>query len=92
MGTIFSNPNLLKETLFVFWANEEISYDRRPAYRCKGARMFEKKYLHLLVRAKKIIVIDGIGKGLAQWVTSQELTSVFWINQLKELQHKIKRL
>jgi hypothetical protein len=86
-------PQFLKNTLFVLWANEEISYDKYPAYRCKGARAFEKKYLHLLQGAKKIIIIDGIGYAPSQRLHQcEKLTSTFWIKNLKKLAYKMRGL
>ncbi|MDR3169065.1 MAG: M28 family peptidase [Candidatus Peribacteria bacterium] len=93
MGTLLCFPHLLENALFVFWANEEISYDTSPAYRCKGARAFEKKYFHLLEKSKEIVVIDGIGRSSARRINHDEqLTFIFWIKNLKQIQHKIRTL
>lgn len=65
-GTVLSlylavnNPNLRKNTLFVFAGNEELSYDK-PIYWGHGYRVFEQRHKKLLQRAKNILVLDCIG-------------------------------
>ena len=57
---ILSNKKSLKDNLFVFDGNEEISYDK-PVYWGKGYRNFEKKYGKQISKAEKLIVIDCVG-------------------------------
>ncbi len=93
MGAILSAPQSLQDTLFVFTANEELSYDKKPAYWCRGFRQFEKKYLSLLERAEKIIVVDGVGISPSYWMTEyRHLESTILINNLKKLLPKTMRL
>ncbi|MBS3163102.1 M28 family peptidase [Candidatus Woesearchaeota archaeon] len=93
MANIILSQNTLKNTLYVFTANEELSYDKKPAYWCRGFRCFEEKYLDLLKKAKKIIVIDGVGIGPSHWsVKYENLKYTIWINHLKSLKSKMKRL
>ncbi len=60
LQAIINKPECLNETLFVFDGNEEVSYDY-PVYWGKGYRNFEKKYPRLILKARKIIVVDCIG-------------------------------
>ena len=54
------NKQLLKDILFVFDSNEEISYDK-PIYWGHGYREFEKKYYKLIEECEKILIIDCVG-------------------------------
>ncbi|MFA6099671.1 MAG: M28 family peptidase [Patescibacteria group bacterium] len=69
LKTIIRDPGLLHDNLFVFAANEELSYDR-PDYWGHGYRIFEKKYLKLLQSAKQIVVVDGVGNDKTKIDTS----------------------
>lgn len=93
MANIILYPHTLQDTLYVFTANEEVSYDQKPAYRCRGFRCFEKKYIQLLKEAKKIIVVDGVGIGPSYRMTEYaRLESTIFIKNLKKFISKIKRL
>ncbi len=59
---ILNNRFLLKNTLFVFDPNEELSFDK-PTYWGHGFRVFENKFSDIMVAAKKIIPIDCVGNG-----------------------------
>lgn len=93
MANIILYPKTLQDTLYVFVANEELSYDKKSAYWCRGFRCFEKKYPKLLKNAKKIIVVDGVGISPSYWMASyKNLESTILIKDLKKLMPKIKRL
>ena len=62
MKTILLQPQLLKNNLFVFSGNEELSYDK-PTYWGHGYRVFEKKHKKILKNSKKILVLDCLGNG-----------------------------
>lgn len=62
MDAIAKNPGILKNTLFVFDGNEELSYDQ-PTYWGHGFRVFEKRHSKMFDKAEKIIPIDSIGNG-----------------------------
>ena len=62
MAVILAQPERLGQNLFVFSANEELSYDR-PTYWGHGFRIFERKYKKILEKVKKIIVLDCLGNG-----------------------------
>ena len=71
MSMVVSNPEALKENLFVIAGTEEISYDE-PIYWGKGYREFQKEYSEQLSKAKSIIVIDCVGYSDHEWVTDPE--------------------
>lgn len=90
MATILSHPQTLKNTLFVFTANEELSYDTKPGYWCYGFRQFESKYFSLLKNAQKIIVVDGVGINKFKWfIDYNSLSQTILIKNLKKFQSKI---
>lgn len=89
MGVILSKPELLKTTLFVFSANEELSYDK-PVYWGHGFRVFEKKYEKLMQSAKKLVVIDSVGNGKTIPITDPSIVRLgFPIANAKKWQKKI---
>lgn len=57
---LIQQPTFLKNTLFVFAGNEELSYDA-PIYWGHGYREFEKKHDSILRNVKKIFVLDCVG-------------------------------
>ncbi len=88
MAVILETPQLLKNTLFVFAGNEELSYDF-PIYWGHGYREFEKQHPSLLQKTRRIWVIDCVGNGPAK--TTQEfslLKLAFPIKNLKRLAFK----
>lgn len=62
MDTILKQPDFLKKNLFVFAANEELSYDK-PTYWGHGFRAFEEKNADLMASAKRFIAVDCVGNG-----------------------------
>ena len=72
MAAIRSNRDLLEKNLFVFAANEELSYDK-PIYWGHGFRIFEKHHKQTLERSKRIIVIDCVGNGPTQVINDVSL-------------------
>lgn len=89
MDIVLSNPDKLKNTLYVFSASEELSYDK-PIYWGYGFRVFEKKYYQLLKKAKKNIVIDSIGNGQTVVLNDLEIIRLgFPIKNVKKLAKKI---
>jgi len=89
MSVILNNPKTLKNTLFVFSANEELSYDK-PIYWGHGFRVFEKKYYNLLAKAKKIIVVDSIGNSSPVILDDSKMIKLgFPINNAKKFIKKI---
>lgn len=89
MSVVLNNSNFLKNTLFVFSANEELSYDK-PIYWGHGFRVFEKKYHNLLVKAKKIIIVDSIGNSSPVVLNNPKMIKLgFPINNIKKFIQKI---
>lgn len=78
--TIIKNQKFLSTNLFIFSGNEEMCYDE---YKLSGYgfRVFENHYSNLLESAKKIVVLDGVGMGSANWSQS----GLDWVLQLKML-------
>lgn len=81
------DKELIKNNLFVFAGNEELTYDtfKHDGY---GFRVFEDKYKNLLLSATKVFSIDGIGIG----VTTISQTMLKWVLQLKcldEIKEKV---
>jgi hypothetical protein len=90
MGVILSRPEILKDNLFVFAANEELSYDR-PIYWGHGFRIFEKNFFNIMKRAKEILVVDCVGNGPTKISQDQNLIRLaFPIKNKERLQNKIK--
>ncbi len=57
---VITDPEKLKNVLFVFAGNEELSYDK-PLYWGHGYRAFERKHTSLLHHAWMILAVDSIG-------------------------------
>lgn len=77
------------DTLYVIAANEELSCDEN-IYWGNGYRDFEKKHGDIMLHAKRIVVIDGVGNGVAQNISDPELLILgFPIVRIDELRHKI---
>lgn len=76
-----SNYELIKNNLFIFAGNEELSYDTYKTRSGHGFREFEILHSELLKSAKQIIVIDGIG------VSSPNFSQagLDWVLQIKML-------
>ncbi len=89
MGAILLRPDTLAATLYVFSANEELSYDN-PTYWGHGFRVFEKKFLAVMKKAKKIVVIDSIGNGSTYITQDPNLQYLgFPIKNLESLRKKV---
>ena len=89
MFLLLKNKDLLKDNLFIFSGSEEISFDR-PDYWGKGYRVFEEKYESLLLEAKKIIVVDGVGNGRNEIIS--DLNLVKQAIPLKNLNNFISKI
>jgi hypothetical protein len=89
MASILLKKNILNSNLFVFSANEELSYDF-PTYWGYGFRAFEKKYYKILSKTKKIFVIDCIGHSSIKIFQDETFIKLaFPIANLKRLKSKI---
>jgi hypothetical protein len=90
MGIIFSYPEIIKNNLFVFAANEELSYDK-PTYWGHGFRAFEDKFFKIMKLAKEILVIDSLGNGKMRILNDKNLIYLaFPIKNKEKLGNKIK--
>lgn len=86
---ILSRPETLKDTLYVFSGNEELSFDK-PTYWGHGYRAFEKKYRSLMQGCKKILVIDSVGNGKTNMHQDKSLMRLaFPIKNAREWEGKI---
>ena len=89
MDAILTKPDTLINTLYVFSANEELSYDK-PTYWGHGFRAFEEKFLGVMKKAKKIVVIDSLGNGPTQVTQDENLVYLgFPVKNLDILKSKI---
>lgn len=75
LALLTQEAELLQEALFVFSANEELSYDM-PVYWGHGFRDFEKERPELFERAEQIIVIDSVGHTRARAHTEPGLVKL----------------
>ncbi len=62
MQIILKQPGFLNKNLFVFSANEELSYDK-PTYWGHGFRAFEETNEGIMASAKRLIAVDCVGNG-----------------------------
>lgn len=74
LKVLLSRSDLRDECLFVLAGNEELSYDC-PTYWGHGFRVFEKAYLPLLRKAKRIIPVDCVGNGHPLLLTDPGIVS-----------------
>ncbi len=89
LSAIIENPEIIKESLFVFDPNEELSYDR-PTYWGHGFRVFEDKYSNLFDIAEKIIPIDCVGNGSPKLDSNPEIIYLaFPIRQFDKYKNKM---
>lgn len=90
---LVSEPQLLKDTLFVFDGNEEISYDN-PVYWGKGYRNFEKKYSKQMAQVKQLLVVDCVGYAKTQIILGKSGAGIiklaFPIKNIEKFSSKIK--
>jgi hypothetical protein len=87
--SMIMESSLLNENLFVFSANEELSYDF-PTYWGHGFRVFEERYYKILYKAEKILVVDCVGHSRVKIFKDETFVNLaFPINNLKKLKNKI---
>lgn len=89
MKAILQNPKTLKDTLYIFSANEEFSYDK-PIYWGKGFRELQESMPNLFENAQQILPVDCVGNGEAHFSTDPELITLgFPINDIIDFQNKV---
>ena len=88
LETILSKKKLLKNNLFVFAGNEEISFDNYKLRSGYGFRVFEREYGKLLANCKRIIVIDGVGIDKPLYC-QHNLQWVFQVKTLDGIKEKV---
>lgn len=89
MEMIERHPESLRDVLYVFAANEELSC-ANELYWGNGYRVFESHYEQVMERAQSIIVIDSVGNGLAKKISDMELLLLgFPIKNIKKWHDKI---
>ena len=89
MALIMENPELVKDHLFIFSADEELSYDK-PYYWGHGFRMFEKDYEEAMEKSRQIIVVDSVGNEKSVLRQDEYLvTMAFPIKNLERWKNKI---
>lgn len=89
MKMVLTEKNILNDNLFVFAGNEELSYDF-PIYWGRGYRIFEEENFEILDRAKKILVIDGVGFSKTFPITDLSIVKLaFPIENMKNFKDKI---
>jgi len=90
MAAIILHPEIIKNNLFVFSANEELSYDK-PTYWGHGFREFENKFLKIMKGAKEILVVDCVGSGKTKIFKDENLIYLaFPIKNREKFKDKIK--
>lgn len=88
-SALINDSDLLKNNLFVFDGNEELSYDY-PTYWGHGYRVFEKRHKIILKKAKKIFVVDCVGNGKTNIINDQKIINLaFPIYSIEKLKDKI---
>lgn len=90
LSVIIQNQETLKDTLYVFDGNEELSYDF-PVYWGHGFRVFEKKHFRIMDRAEKIVVVDCVGN-VKTFSTNDEKISklAFPIKNISKWKNKVE--
>ncbi|MCU0678869.1 MAG: M28 family metallopeptidase [Planctomycetes bacterium] len=79
----------LANSLCIFTAAEELSYEQ-PIYWGYGFRVWEKAHRPIMSRAKRLIVLDGIGNGATQIIKNRQIIfEAFPIKGFKSYQNKI---
>jgi hypothetical protein len=90
LGAILSKPSTFKDNLFVFCANEELSYDK-PTYWGHGFREFERKFFKILKLAKEILVVDCVGQSETKvYRDENSIYLAFPIKNKDKFKNKIK--
>ena len=83
-------PHALKDTLFIFAGNEELSYDA-PVYWGHGYRVFEERHPRLLDKAKNILILDCIGFGKTFFVSDEKIVRLgFPVRRLSKIIRKTR--
>lgn len=89
---ILTQPEFLKDNLFLFDGNEELSYDK-PVYWGKGYRNFEARYARQMSKAQQLIVVDCIGYAKTEILQGKSGSSIiplaFPIKNCKKYGNKI---
>lgn len=89
LGLILRHPEVLQNTLCVFSANEELSYDR-PFYWGRGFRALQKKRPDLFRRAQSLLVVDCVGNGPASVTRDPAIVPrAFPIDDMPRMKSKI---
>lgn len=89
---LLDHQELLRENLFVFDPNEEISYDF-PIYWGFGYRAFEANFKDCLMNSNNIFIVDCVGQTPLNVVSDPEwLYNGFPIQDFANLQHKTQML
>jgi hypothetical protein len=89
MNLILKQAAFLKNILFVFSANEELSFDK-PTYWGHGFRAFEKSNYRPMANAKKLIAVDCVGNGKNIYSQNERMKYlVFPINKSADWSEKI---
>lgn len=87
---IMQKPDTLKNTLFVIAGNEELSYDE-TVYWGRGYRVFQKKYLGILEKAKNIFILDCLGYSPLEITTDPNIIKLgFPVENMEFFVDKIK--
>jgi hypothetical protein len=90
MAAIISHPEIIKNNLFVFSANEELSYDK-PTYWGYGFRSFENKFFKIMKLSKEILVVDCVGNDRAKvFKDENSIYLAFPIKNKEKFKDKIK--
>lgn len=88
MKTILFQPQLLRNNLFVFSGNEELSYDK-PTYWGHGYRIFEKEHKKILRNSRQILVLDCLGNGKTKIFNDEQFKHLAFPVADKSLKKKI---
>lgn len=89
MNAILEKQESLRNALYVFSANEELSYDK-PIYWGHGFRIFEKRYFKQMDNAKKIVVVDCVGNGTPKILKDKKKIKLgFPIRNINKWKNKI---
>ena len=89
MHVIKEHPTSLQDTLYVFAANEELSYDGE-VYWGYGYRVFEKMHENVMAQVRQIVVVDSVGNGAVQKIDDVALLQLgFPIVHMQEWREKI---
>lgn len=89
MELVKTKRDSLKNTLYVFAANEELSCDGK-VYWGNGYREFEKKHHEIMAHATQIVAVDSVGNGPAEKIIDPNLLHLgFPIVHIDEWKNKI---